>query len=379
MSSGERPVARFFVPVFLVTTALAILCMAAPVRAQSDITHRVETVFEHETLITAMAFAPDSRLFFTEKETGNVRVLSANWELQVEPVIGFHIDNPGERGLLGIALDPHYEENGFIWTQFIIPTDEDEDVVAWERTVRFHEENGRGSDPVIMLDIPIHNNDYIHYGGNLHFAPDESLFIAVGDHYRAENATNLDVLQGKIHRFIVQDDALIIPEDNPWPGYSAYAIGLRNPFDFAFDPFGDGIFAVDNGEQCDDEINLILPGAFYGWQSDYDTVFPCEDDRPGEDEGVTYPLIHFTPTVAPVGIEVYSGDLIPAYTGNIFFCAWVDGHMRALTLNDARDTVIYSEEIDLRRTACHTDIVTGPDGALYYASMEGIHRLVGVD
>lgn len=371
---------RFRKAAALLFGAAAYLVMASSaefVQAQTGITHNVETVLDDVNFLTSMAFAPDGRLFYTEKETGRVRVINTAGQLQASPVIELVTDGMGERGLIGIAMDPDYEHNHFIWVHHTVPVFQ-EGVMVIQRIVRFREEGGQGYDPQVMLEVPVLNDDGVHYGGNLHFDSEGYLYFSLGDHYRAENTTNLEVYPGKIHRFKVEGDRLVVPDDNPWAGSSAYAIGLRNPFDFVFDPYSDAMFATENGQQCDDEINLIRAGGNYGWRVGYDDVAPCEDERIGEIEGVTYPLIHYTPTIAPVGIEVYSGDQMPYFQGMIFFCAWVDGKMRGLTLDETRTQVIYSEEMDLRNTRCETDILTGPDGALYYASSTAIYRMVSV-
>lgn len=361
-------------------TVMLIIIGIAPIggHAQTGFSHNIETVLEGVNFVTSMTFAPDGRLFYTEKESGWVRVIQTDGTLQDSPVIELFTDGMGERGLIGIALDPDYADNGFIWVHHTLPVFQD-GVMVMQRIVRFREADGIGHDPQIMLEVPVMNDDGVHYGGNLHFDSQGYLYFSVGDHYRAEQSTDLGVIPGKIHRFKIEGDALTIPDDNPWESNSAYAIGFRNSYDFVFDPYSDALFATENGQQCDDEINRIIAGADYGWRAGYDDVPPCEDERLGELEHVTYPIWHATPTIAPVGIEVYSGDQLPNFQGMIFFCSWVDGKMRGLTLNAERTEVVYSEEIDLRATRCETDIQTGPDGALYYAAANAIYRLVGVE
>lgn len=335
--------------------------------------YRIETWVYTPNWITAMTFAPDGSLFYTEKETGRVRLVSPDGVIQEEPVIHLSTDSLGERGLIGIAVDPDYENNGYVYVYHTFPAIIEGPYVL-QRLVRFHVEDGVGSDPLIMLEVEVNPNKAKHHGGNLHFGADGMLYMSIGDNDVPERAMDLEFIHGKIHRFQIDGDELIAPEDNPWEDNTAYAIGLRNPIDFAFDPYSEEmvIFATENGPSCDDEINLILPGQNYGWRADY----PCDDSRPGEFEDYTYPLIHYTPTIAPVGIEIYHGDQIPELQGDILFCAWNDGTMRRLVLDETRTEVIEETTVDIGNTFCSLDILTGPDGALYYASVTGIHRLI---
>lgn len=350
------------------------------IKAQPGITYNVELFVRTPNLVTGMEFAPDGRLFYTEKETGNVRVVDAAGVLQRDPVIHFRVDALGERGLIGIALDPNFSENHFIWVYMTVPKVIDGVYKVWQQVIRFQEENNIGHDPLVLLEVPYESRDYSwHTGGRLRFDEEGYLYVSIGDNANAANAEDLTVYPGKIHRFEVIGDALHIPDDNPWENNSAFAIGLRNPIDFVFDPYSDSIFATENGPSCDDEINLIQAGHHYGWREGYNPISDCDDERPGEHPEYTYPLLHYTPTIAPVGIGVYTGDQIPVFEGNVFFCAWKDGQMRSLTLNSQRDQVVYEEIVDLRGAACHTAVLTGPDGALYFASSSGIYRLVSVD
>ncbi|NJL95363.1 MAG: PQQ-dependent sugar dehydrogenase [Anaerolineae bacterium] len=352
--------------------------------AQSGITHQVEPFLYHSALITALAFAPDGRLFFAER-SGDVRLVSAAGELQAEPVIRFDVDTLGERGLIGLTLDPAYTENGYLYAYYTALDQGEFGYGIQQRLVRFTEDDGMGGEEVLLweLGIPAAADKGMHYGGNLRFGPDGLLYLALGDNSVAANAQDLTVQPGKIHRFAVEGDQLRPAEDNPWPGNSAYAIGLRNPIDLVFDPLSGALFATENGPLCDDEVNRIEVGANYGWRPRYGEDALCDNETPGLYPDYTAPLVYYTPTVAPVGITVYTGEQLPEFYGNLFFCAWKDGRMRRLVLDEQRQAVLFQESVDLRATQCTTDVEMGPDGALYYvswtASRAGIYRLVGVE
>ncbi|MFN8375937.1 MAG: PQQ-dependent sugar dehydrogenase [Anaerolineae bacterium] len=266
-----------------------------------------------------LAFTPDGRLFYTEKTTGNVRVVSVDGVLQAEPVINLPTTANVERGMIGIAIDPHYSENGYIWV-YHTKEGNARDYPANE-IVRFHEENGVGSDPQVMLSIPITNGEVEHNGGNLHFDAAGYLYVTVGDYRDPANSQNLETIPGKIHRFAVENDQLVPAPGNPFENSSVYAYGLRNSFDFTFDPISGRIFATENGQDCDDEINIILPGFNYGAGENYQCIGTTLLDDPN----YMPPLLSFTPTIAPTGIVVYDNAAIPQWQGQVLFCSWNTG------------------------------------------------------
>ena len=213
----------------------------------------------------------------------------------------------------------------------------------------------------------------IHNGGNLHFGPDGKLYISVGNsddkNDAVDPAQDLGSPLGKLHRFNAAAP-LSTPGDNPFSGSSIYAYGLRNSFDFDFDPISGQIFATENGDACDDEINRLLPRGNYGWRPDY----PCDDATgPNLAYNTIPPLIYWTSSIAPTGLAFYRGDLIPEWKNDLFMCAFKDSStaLHHFKLNAAR-TAIISHTI-IAGTQCRTDVLTGPDGALYYSEGGGYY------
>jgi glucose/arabinose dehydrogenase len=361
-------------PKFVLLLSLACLITSAAFAQDPDsVSYTVERVILANYPV-ALAYAPDGRLFYTEKTTGSVRVISADGVLQPEPVIHLPTTANRERGMLGIALDPNYAENGYIWV-FHTAEGTARDYPA-NNVVRFHEIDGVGSDPRIMLSVPITNGEVEHNGGNLHFDDDGLLYVSFGDYREPANSQDLTVMPGKIHRFAVVNDALVPAPDNPFPDSSVYAYGLRNSFDFTFDPLSGRIFATENGQDCDDEINIILPGLNYGAGEDYECVGTALLDDP------LYmpPLLSFTPTIAPTGIVVYDHPAIPQWRGQLFYCAWNTGTLTRVLLNVGRTQVEETYLVDLQGAQCRIDLEVSPDGALYFTTVgeEGgaIYRLV---
>jgi hypothetical protein len=188
----------------------------------------------------------------------------------------------------------------------------------------------------------------------------------VGENANPANSQNVAAKNGKLHRINPDGSA---PSDNPHfsqPGAlpTLYAMGLRNSFDFTFDPVVRGrIFASENGPGCDDEMNRIEPGANYGWRPDY----PCDDNIGPAAQYNTIPPMWYVLSrdccVAPTGITVYTGDRIPEWKNNLFMANYLDPPYH-FYLNADRTAVTAVRKIAGLRQGM--DFETGPDGALYY-------------
>jgi glucose/arabinose dehydrogenase len=328
----------------------------------------VQTVLAGMAQPVAMAFDPQGRLFYTER-SGAVR-LFANGALQASPVITFpNIYNGAqciESRLLGIAIDPQFSANHYVYAYYTEPL---ECNVAVDRVVRFVENGGvSGSATDIFTSTqtgPLHN------GGILNFGPDGKLYVTLGDDNNAVTAQDVAVKAGKMHR--INPDGTM-PGDNPvftqtgaLP--SIYAIGMRNPFGFAFDTVVESrIFMSDNGPECDDELNRVEAGYNYGWRASY----PCDDATPDPTYNTVAPLWYVPQgqnPAAPTGVEVYDGSAIPAWQDHLFMCSFADRKLRHFYLNDVRTQV--TTVATVQGVECGMDLETGPDGALYYIDAGG--------
>jgi glucose/arabinose dehydrogenase len=320
----------------------------------------------------AFAFAPDGRLFFTEKESGRLRVI-VDGVLLPAPVLTLPVAVLGEQGLIGVAIDPEFEQNHAIWVSYTLRESENNGLKA-NQIARFVEQNNVATDVATVLTLPNETESDRHNIGNIAFGSDGMLYVAVGDDSMSATAQMLGDPRGKILRFD-PTSPLTAPEDNPFydgegPNYDPiYAYGLRNSFDFAFDPLIDGnrIIATENGPDCDDELNLILPGHNYGWAPDH----ICSEEQLRDPAINTIdPLLYWAPTTAPAGITVYTGDDFPEWYGDVFFCSFQDGLLHHLKLNPTRDGFVSHSSIN--GMFCQVDVFNGPDGGLYFLEGGGI-------
>ncbi len=341
----------------------------------------IQTVAEGLGYPIAMAFDSAGRLFYTEQYSAqsyyvaHVRLI-VDGMLQASPVITFSVVGGGEAGLLGITLDPNFNTNHYIYVYY---TGYINGGPLTSNVARFEENNGSGSNPIIIFSAQAGG----HFGGNIHFGADGKLYITIGDGGHDANAQDVTVPNGKIHR--INSDGSI-PLDNPvftqtgaLPSF--YAIGLRNSFDFTFDPSSGHLFASENGPDCDDEMNRIVGGYNYGWRADY----PCDDVNSGGPDP-TYntirPLWYLPRSAcceAPTGIEVYKGTSIPQWQNDLFMDS-LGGRLYHFHLDPSRTQVTAQAVVD--GVEASGDIATGPDGAFYYIELGGygsgrIKRITG--
>ncbi len=303
-----------------------------------------------------LEFAPDGRLFYNELRSGRVRIVDEG-RLQKRPfaeVEVVNLESYSEHGLLGLAIDPKFVDNRYVYVFYSLP---DEGGDPWkQRVVRFREVDGRGTDMTVILDdLPI-GPSCCHNGGRLAFGPDGKLYVSVGDAQKSQAAQNTSQLNGKILR-VNRDGS--IPKDNPLPGSPVWAWGLRNPFGLAFAP-GGSLYATENGPAGYDEINRIVRGGNYGWPE----VMGIAKD--GRFIDPLYSREEYK--VAPTGITVYSGDDLPELDGSLLFCSYNEGVLTQATLRNG------GLELTDTGQRCSLDVVTGPDGALYFSDVENIYR-----
>lgn len=313
----------------------------------------------------AFAFAPDGRIFITEKETGNVRV-AVDGVLQPEPVLTVPVAILGEQGLLGIAIDPNFTNNHYIWISYVL-SEEANDGDKLNVVARFTEQDNKGTDLQIAYTAPNIIETDRHNIGKLAFGPDGMLYFGMGEGTLDYLSQNLHDPGGKMMRF-QPTIPLTAPEDNPFYDGDGlnddgiFAYGFRNPYAIVFDPFTEQLFGTENGPSCDDEVNLILKGYNYGWTSNY----ICRNEQSNSEiaENSIPPLASWTPTTAPTGLTIYTGDDFSEWYGDIFYCTFNNSLLHRLKLNDSRDGIVSHTTIN--GMFCQVDVVTGPDGALYF-------------
>jgi glucose/arabinose dehydrogenase len=318
---------------------------------------------------TSMEFAPDGRLFVCEKG-GAVRVIQ-NGQLLATPFFTASVNSDGERGLLGIAFDPNFATNQYVYIYYTATSPNVHNRVS--RLTANGNVAVAGSETA-LLDLPTATG-VSHQGGAIHFGNDGKLYIAVGDHLQPENAQSLSFMFGKMLR--INSDGTI-PTDNPFYAQTTgifraiYAVGFRNPFTFAVDPVTGRIFVNDVGNTDWEEINQLVAGANYGWPT-------CEGPQ-GTGTGTctstsfTYPIHAYAQgggDAAITGGVFYRGSQYPSqYYGDYFFSDYTADWIRFLDTENQVQGVNNPSSL-FRDTGPPLDLKVGPDGAIYYLSFSG--------
>jgi glucose/arabinose dehydrogenase len=277
-------------------------------------------------LPTAMDIAPDGRLFVAQ-QSGQLRIIK-NGSLLATPFASLDVDSSGERGLLGVAFDPNFASNGYVYVYYTVPGSP-----AHNRIGRLTAQGdvAAAGSLVTIFDIDALSADTRHNGGAIHFGADGKLYIAVGDNKATGDAQqHLDNMKGKILR-IKADGS--IPTDNPFynqasgPNRAIWAVGLRNPYSFAFQPGTGRMFINDVGENTWEEIDDGIAGSNYGWPT---TEGPTNDPR---FRSPLYAYQHTGPFTAITGGAFYNPAVVqfpPAYTGTYFFADYAHNWIRDL-------------------------------------------------
>lgn len=295
----------------------------------------IETVARGLQAPWEIAFMPDGRALVTERP-GRVRLL-ADGELREEPLATVDVNDTGEGGLLGLAVDPEFDDNGFVYLYRTVG--DGNEVVRYRLTGERLEE-----DAVIVQDIPA---GAIHNGGRIHFGPDERLYIATGDAGRQSLAQDEDSLAGKFLR--IEPPAYRNSGRRP----EIHSLGHRNPQGFDWEPGSDRMIATEHGASANDEVNHIERGDNYGWP----VVEGAEHGR------FTAPLhVWDDTTIAPSGATFVAREG-SAWTGDYLVTGLRSESLRRLQVEGgdvASDEPLIDGDHGRLRTA-----VEGPRGAIY--------------
>ncbi len=325
---------------------------------------------------TAMAQAPDGRLFVTQ-QGGPLRIVQ-NGALLPTPFVTLTVDPNGERGLLGVALHPDFASNRFVYLYYTTTQNGTHNRISRFTADAVNPNIAEAGSEVPIVDLPALSGATNHNGGALNFGLDGKLYVAVGDNANGAKAPDLNDPFGKMLRF--NDDGSI-PADNPFCTTPAtlrcaiWARGLRNPFTFAVRASDGRMHINDVGQSTWEEVNLGVPGAHYGWPA---------TEGPTSASGVTAPLFAYDHDAVSAagaggffsGCAITGGTFYPqagafpaGYRGSYFFgdyCTQVIGRIDPVNGNAA-----YAFG---RVSAAPVGMLVGLDGALYVLTRSGIVR-----
>lgn len=304
-----------------------------PVRTRGK--PRAETVAKGLEAPWELAFLPDGRALLTERP-GRVRILSRTLQLDPKPVARIPVAAIGEGGLLGLAVDPAFRRNRFVYVY--------RTTGSGNQLVRYRFAGGRLTGERVLVEgiaaAPIHD------GGRVHFGPDGRLYFTTGDAADDQLAQDRGSLNGKILRM----DAARLHGSGGRP--EIVSLGHRNPQGFDWQPGTGRLVEDEHGPDGDDEVNVIRQGANYGWPK----------VRGENHDGFEAPKRVYPESIAPSGATfVHQGG--SAWTGNYLMGCLVGEQIRRVEFDGARvtgDEALFEGQLGRVRT-----VVEGPDGALY--------------
>ncbi|CAN5365246.1 hypothetical protein BH09BAC3_BH09BAC3_10530 [soil metagenome] len=314
---------------------------------------------------TVMAFAPDGRIFVAQ-QSGALLVIKNDVQLTT-PFITLSVNSNGERGLIGIAFDPDFATNSFLYLYYTVNT-----APLKNRISRFTA-NGdvvmAGSE-LLILELDNLSSATNHNGGALAFGVDGKLYVAVGDNANSSFPQNLDSYHGKVLRINKDGTA---PTDNPFFSPTAseqrkrvWAYGLRNPYTFSIQPVTGRFFVNDVGQNAWEEINdASAPGRNFGWPT---------TEGPTTNPSFTPPFYAYNHTSGtPTGCAITGGCFLNAsntnypatYTNKFYFQDFCGGWIYFIDPTQASPTpTLFGSNV----SGTSLSIMTGTDGNLYYLS-----------
>jgi aldose sugar dehydrogenase len=330
----------------------------------------------------ALAFLPDGRMLVTERP-GRMRIVGKDGNISPAFAGVPRVFASGQGGLHDVALDRSYAENHIIYFCYAEP------VGGGARTAltraRLVEEGTPGLSTPSLADVAVifHQDGPLsssnHFGCRIAQAPDDNLFLTLGDHFTPrDQAQNLANHLGKIIR--IRPDGSV-PPDNPFvarPGAKPeiWSFGHRNPQGLAFHPATGRLWQHEHGPRGGDEINIIAKGRNYGWPVigygiDYSGAKIHESTHK---EGMEQPIWYWVPSIAPSGMAFYTGNLFPAWRGNLFVGALAGAILVRLELEGEK--VLREERLLAQLRERIRDVRQGPDGALWLATDNSSGRIL---
>ncbi|MCX7655795.1 MAG: PQQ-dependent sugar dehydrogenase [Treponemataceae bacterium] len=292
----------------------------------------------------------------------------------------------GQGGLLDVTLDPAFSTNRWIYYSYAAPGPGG---ISGTAVARARLEGNHLRDLQVLYEMKNKTSSVLHFGSRIAFGKDGMLYISTGDRGERNRAQDVSDTAGKVLR--IHPDGRI-PVDNPLReqknkggteiGVVApeiYTYGHRNIQGMAIHPETGRIWVHEHGPRGGDEINILMPGANYGWP-----VITYGKEYAGNlsigegthKEGMEQPILQWTPSIAPSGMTFYTGNRFSRWRGNLFVGALVGQHLRRLVLDGER--VVEEEVLLYRKIGRIRDVRTGPDGFLYIVTDEkngGVFRL----
>lgn len=330
----------------------------------------VEVFAEGLEVPWAIDFIDENTALITERP-GRLRVVE-NGNLRAEPVKNTpEVLNEGQGGLMDVAIDPDYKQNGWIYLAYshVLKGEFDgKRPPAMTRIVRGKIENNNWTNEEVLFEAPhdTYRTTRHHYGCRIVFDPWGHLYFAIGDRGAGYQSQDYTLPNGKVHR-INKDGS--IPKDNPFLDEedaipSLFSLGNRNIQGMAIHPQTGELWTTEHGPMGGDELNKIEWGKNYGWETitygkNYNGTIITELTHKA---GMEQPNLYWRPSIAVCGLDFYHGDLFSKWKNKLLVGALKYEEVRLLQIEG--DKVVHQEVI-VKNQGRVRDVSTGPEGAIY--------------
>lgn len=337
-----------------------------------DYNVKVELVTDEVEEPWGIAFLSNSKILITEKP-GAVRIIE-NGKLS-KPINNIpKVRYGGQGGMLDVAVDPDYKDNGWIYLSY----SHDIDGKGMTKLVRGKLNNNNWTSEEVLYQAA--DEQYIdtkhHFGSRIVFDDKGHLYFSIGDRGKRKQAQDINKPNGKIHRIKTNGD---IPEDNPFVNNdnavpSIFSYGNRNAQGLSIHPETGDLWESEHGQKGGDEINIIKSGKNYGWDKitygrNYDGSVSSKYVKL---PGMEVPIFFWRPSIAVCGIDFYKGNLFKKWKNHLVVGALKYEEVRLLDIEENR--VIHEETI-LKDAGRVRDVSVSPDGSIYVALNEP-HKIV---
>jgi len=367
-----RTPTRMFIAVGLLLSVGTPVLGQSPVLRSAHHDYRVVTVADGLIGPWSIAFLPGGDILITEK-AGRLRLVR-NGVLRMAPIEGVpEVLDQGQGGLMDVLPHPDFESNQFVYLTYSKPIGDGTEATTAVARGRFVNDRLTDVEDIFVAET---RGRAGHYGSRLAFDADGYLFVTVGERQipsrgdlAAHPAQDITNHHGTVNR--LNDDGTV-PSAHPFVGQGGarpeiWSYGHRNPQGLAIHPETGDIWVTEHGPQGGDELNRIRPGLNYGWPVigygvNYGSGLAIHEGT--QRDGIESPTHFWVPSIATAGLMIYTGDLFPAWKGNIFAGGLAGQQMARLTMNGQH---VVREETLLQGLGRVRDIRQSPDGYIYVA------------
>lgn len=374
----------------LLGLALLLLASCTEQKTASTFLPEKEIVFEGLNHPWSIAFLSEDEALVSEKDGDLVRIDLVSKQKHIikgfpedltDSIRAIHFGD--NSGIFEVLTDPDFKNNRWVYVSYAAKR---EGQGTTTKVIRAKFENDSLFNHETLLVAEPYTREYFHYGGGMVFGTDGKLYITIGERLFWERdepelpiAQDITDKRGKIYR--INSDGSI-PSDNPDLGTEAipgiYALGIRAAQGIAVEPKTGNIWFSEHGTIQGDEINLLLPGANYGWPNVTSGKLRSNDYTPPKIEGATFtpPIWFWSHTVAPTGLTFYTGDYFPHWKNNLIVPGLSRGSFWRFRIEN--DTVKSAEELFIDDRARIRKARQSSDGKLYILTDEDEGKLIHI-